>query len=220
MGSNGVWWFIAIAMIVIGLILILTGRDKEVDTGLEPQELEHKDGVPILPRSQRQLDDNGQPMPAVQSSQTASDVTHETTSSPVSSTAQTTSVTTHTSDVLSNLADVVASRTTQATHVQSTQSTQQSTATSEAEDFEVALDDETIAPAPQSALPKVAPAKPTSASEQPVMPIIQKDFENVVSADFDEETPELDDYFQYKAEESLRNNDALLGHKKNRHHCG
>lgn len=55
MGQNGFWWFIAILLFIVGLVLFVKGVLGNNKKPLSADELEHKDGIPITPRTHRRI---------------------------------------------------------------------------------------------------------------------------------------------------------------------
>lgn len=181
---------IGIAIIVVGFIIFVTSLKKSSKGGLGADEVEHKDGVPILPRDKRQ-------------------VVHEPSSLEGKTEGE--------PDALSNLATVAATRTKfEAESMPVIEPDLQQVAATQA--TEPAYDVQ-MTPAPAMS---ILPASVDMAEPQVQMQsenkaeggvVVQERFEQTLEM-HEEEAPVLDGYFHEKAEENLRNNDALLGQKQ------
>ncbi|MDO4427620.1 MAG: cell division protein ZipA C-terminal FtsZ-binding domain-containing protein [Moraxella sp.] len=182
---------IGIAIIVVGFIIFVTSLKKSSKGGLGVDEVEHKDGVPILPRDKRQ-------------------VVHESSGLDGRNEGE--------PDALSNLATVAATRTKlemesapvaevnlQQVSVTQTESTYDTQATPA-----LAM---SVVPQTATEAAAVSPAQVTSEGKTEDGVAVQESFEQMLET-HEEEAPVLDGYFHEKAEENLRNNDALLGQKQ------
>lgn len=172
MGVSGIYWLIAIVFIVVGLALMVRAvQGPKQKAIVMDDEIQDKDGVPILPRSERKLDEDAVQTPSIVQFDEDEDIER----------AEEIEVVLDddgksTDDALSSLATVAAART--------------------RHDEEIEQDNK----------------KAEVLSEEVV---ISEIFDMDVTDELKEsDTVVLNDYFHQSAEETFRDNDALLGHKK------
>lgn len=174
MGVSGIYWLIAIVFIIVGLVLMVRAvQGPEQKAIVVDDEIQDKDGVPILPRSERKLDEDA----AQASSRVQFDEDEDIErAEEIEVVLDDEDDGKPTDDALSSLATVAAART--------------------RHDEEVGQDDK----------------KAEVLSEEVV---ISEVFDVDVTDELKEsDTVVLNDYFHQSAEETFRDNDALLGHKK------
>lgn len=189
MGTNWVFWVLGILAMLFGF-LIFWGSFKKGKTALPNGELVHKDGVPILPRDARDINNTNDDNKTTQNSvQVVLEPSEK-----------------YAADALGGLA--AAARASEEAEQVSAGAVREQSST-----IQINLDDTIEPPAKQAASTLTGSIHAQTIAETKSHTGSEFRFDNPANADFESNSPVLDGYFHDIAEDD-RNNEALLQHKR------